>query len=162
MSTQHNVQFYAGVLAGLTAGISSGLHNAIIGSYQNQQPHSWSLLTLYTGICGLFISLLTPLFDEEQRIVSPLITEISTGDWLKLSSVGIAALLGYCVKIKALQITDPTVVSCIRASEIVMAFTLEITALGQTPSMVEVAGSVLVVVSILCIAGERPGAEKAS
>ena len=89
-----------------------------------------------------------------------MVTDISPLDWLKLISVGMTALLAFCAKVRALQTTDPTVVSCVRASEIVMAFVLQVVAMGQSASVVEVSGSLLVMVSIVCITRERRGEEK--
>ena len=89
-----------------------------------------------------------------------MVADISPLDWIKLSSVGMIALLGFCAKVRALQTTDPTVVSCIRAAEIVMAFALQVVAMGQSASVVEVSGSLLIMVSIICIARERHGEEK--
>ena len=84
-STLHFVgieMYYLGVGMALLISISDAAHKIIVGYlYGNKSTNSTLLTTYYAGYGGIVVGLVAAIFDENQRILSPKITNLSSLYW---------------------------------------------------------------------------------
>ena len=147
--TSNSTEYYIGAILGISTAFVDGLVNISINFCTEINP---LVLLWWSGIGGLFVSLMAFTFDTKARILTASISIISYGDWSAYFIMAIIGLLAYFCMTKSLQMIDPTVVSFIRSLEIVLAFLVQILIMNQIPNYLAVIGAVLVLVSVGSIA----------
>lgn len=150
MSAQfHNPLYYIGVAIALSSAIADGFLNVAINLCQQVPP---LVLLWWTGLGGIFVSLISFTFDEKARILSPDIVDISYQDWLAYILMALAGIGAYFCMTKSLQTIDPTVVAFVRALEIVFAYIIQIGIMQQMPALLSIVGASLVLLSVFAMA----------
>ena len=147
--TSNSTEYYIGAILGISTAFVDGLVNISINFCTEINP---LVLLWWSGIGGLFVSLVAFTFDSKARILTTTVTMISYGDWMAYVGMAIIGLLAYFCMTKSLQMIDPTVVSFIRSLEIVLAFLVQILVMNQIPNYLAVIGALLVLVSVGSIA----------
>ena len=94
------------------------------------------------------------IVDTEDKIV-PSFTEVTAEEWLTLLMLGGMGLVGFFALTRSLQLIPPTTVAVLRAMEIVLAYGVQAVVLGEVPNSLAIAGSSLVITSVVAFAAEN-------
>ena len=137
--------YYIGVIIALSAALAKGVLNICVNQCSKIKS---TVLMWWTGFGGIFISLIAFTFDKNARMLSTEIFEVSYTEWLLLFGLAISGLIGYFCMTKSLQMIDPTCVAFVRSLEIIFGYIVQITILGQIPSVLSLSGAILVFMAV--------------
>ena len=73
---------------------------------------------------------------------------IPIADWLAYSFMSMAGIIAYFCMTKSLQMIDPTVVSFVRALEIIVAYVAQYAIMEEVPTSLSIVGAALVLMSV--------------
>ena len=141
----HTKLYYIGVIVAMSAAMLKGVLNISVNQCAKIKS---SVLMWWTGLGGIFVSLIAFTFDANARMLSNRVLEVTLTEWLLYSGLAITGLIGYFCMTKSLQMIDPTCVAFVRSLEIIFGYIVQITILGQIPSVLSLSGAVLVFVSV--------------
>ena len=141
----HTKLYYIGVIVAMSAAMLKGVLNISVNQCAKIKS---SVLMWWTGLGGIFVSLTAFTFDANARMLSDRVLEVTLTEWLLYSGLAITGLIGYFCMTKSLQMIDPTCVAFVRSLEIIFGYIVQITILGQIPSVLSLSGAVLVFVSV--------------
>ena len=144
----HNKWYYIGAIIALSSAMCDGFLNITINYCQQVESF---VLMWWAAIGGLIFSLIGFTFDTNARMLSPFIVNISYQEWLGYVGIAFSGIIGYFCMTKSLQMVDPTVVSFIRALEIVFGYFFQAFFMMQIPTVLSITGACLVLISVLCI-----------
>ena len=137
--------YYIGVIIALSAALAKGVLNICVNKCSKIKS---TVLMWWTGFGGIFVSLIAFTFDKNARMLSTEIFEVSYTEWLLLFGLAISGLIGYFCMTKSLQMIDPTCVAFVRSLEIIFGYIVQITTLGQIPSVLSLSGAILVFMAV--------------
>ena len=137
--------YYIGVIIALSAALAKGVLNICVNKCSKIKS---TVLMWWTGFGGIFVSLIAFTFDKNARMLSTEIFEVSYTEWLLLFGLAISGLIGYFCMTKSLQMIDPTCVAFVRSLEIIFGYIVQITILGQIPSVLSLSGAILVFMAV--------------
>ena len=133
----------------LSSTIFTGLINVTINFCKDIKS---LVLLWWSGVGSLVVGLISSTFDKECRIFSPQNADISYVTWLTYFGIAIAGIIAYFFMTKALQMIDPTVVAFVRALEIVLEYTIQVSFMHQVPGVLSIVGALLVMISVFGMA----------
>ena len=141
----HHDLYYVGVALAFGCALADGFLNISIHfcSEINSNVLMW-----WSGFGGFMLALLAFTFDGNARMLGPDIFEIPTANWLAYTSMSISGIFAYFCMTKSLQMIDPTVVSFVRALEIVVAYVAQYVVMEEVPEMLSLIGAALVLISV--------------
>ena len=146
--------YYIGATAALIAMFSvAGTRTLIKFLLKNKSTKSFALLLCYRNFANLIVAMVLPAFGGNQRILFPSV-DVKMYDiwqWLGIVAVTIIGFIHYVTRYMAVKLISPTLVSFIRASEIVLAYVIQLVILGTKPYVTSLIGSGLVVVACIAI-----------
>ena len=145
----HDATFFIGCGISILGSICSGLHAAVVSNYLGGQAPEG--LALAQAVASLPITMIATMFDRQSKIMTHAIILVTVQEWSVLVLMAVVALAGFGVTLAALQLTDPTVVSSVSASEIVLAFLAQIFVLGREAQVLELCGAFIVFLMVLLI-----------
>ena len=120
---------------------------------KNKSTKSFAVLLCYRNFANLIVAMVLPAFGGNQRILFPSV-DVKMYDiwqWLGIVAVTIIGFIHYVTRYMAVKLISPTLVSFIRASEIVLAYVIQLVILGTKPYVTSLIGSGLVVVACIAI-----------
>lgn len=148
-----NYMFYLGV--GLVVGASFffGLLSIIIKKLSNSNVH-WSVTTIYSAyygiLVGLPISILMYVLGYSHQNLKDEIPQIPMQFFYSVLA-GIFGLLGTIFVNKALDNEDPTKVSIVKTSDVLIAFVLQLFILNVTVDMLSITGSAAILLGTFTV-----------
>ena len=137
--------YYIGVIIALSAALAKGVLNICVNQCAKIKS---TVLMWWTGFGGFFVSLIAFTFDKNARMLSTQIFEITYTEWLLLLGISLSGLTGYFCMTKSLQKIDPTCVAFVRSLEIIFGYIVQITILGQIPTVLSLSGAILVFIAV--------------
>ena len=149
--------YYIGAILGVSTAALDGLVNISISFCA--EIHSLVLLW-WSGLGGFLVALITLTFHHEAKILTLEFNQVPYDHWIAYSSQAFLGLLAYFCMTKSLQMIDPTVVSFIRALEIILAYAVQALVLHQVPDYLAGIGAGLVVFSVAAIAWQDISVKK--
>lgn len=150
----HDATYFLGAGLALMGAILAGVYSVIISGPLRDIKASVSIF--YVGLMTFFIAIFGTELDDKQRIFSPFIGEISLTEWGSLFLIAALGVAAYFCVTSSLQLIEPTIVSVLRALEIVFGFAIQTFIMGQKPSQLSAFGAALVLISVIMISLERP------
>ena len=78
----------------------------------------------------------------------PDIVNIPLADWLAYSFMSMGGIVAYFCMTRSLQMIDPTVVSFVRALEIIVAYVAQYVIMEEVPTLLSIVGAALVLLSV--------------
>ena len=112
-------------------------------------------LLFYIAIAGVFVSLLTCVYHKDGLLSS----NILKLNWFKLVLliiIGFSGIMAYYCLVECVHYIDPVVASAIRSLEIVFGFIAQTILRNTMPEWISVLGAVVVMMSVIMIALEKP------
>jgi len=144
--------YYIGVVLAVGAAVTGAASNVIVAKIE--QVSSTAIVT-YSGVGGVVLAMgYGILVDTEDKIVTNF-TEVTAEEWLTLLMLGGMGLVGFFALTRSLQLIPPTTVAVLRAMEIVLAYGVQAAVLGEVPNSLAIAGSSLVITSVVAFAAEN-------
>jgi len=144
--------YYMGVVLAVGAAVTGAASNVIVAKIE--QISSTAIVT-YSGVGGVVLALgYGVLVDPEDKIV-PNFAMVTAEEWLTLLMLGGMGLVGFFALTRSLQLIPPTTVAVLRAMEIVLAYGVQAVVLGEVPNSLAIAGSSLVITSVVAFAAEN-------
>ena len=137
--------YYIGVALAFGCALADGFLNISIHFCAEINSN---VLMWWSGVGGFVLSLLAFTFDTNARMLGPDIVEIPLANWLAYTSMSISGIIAYFCMTKSLQMIDPTVVSFVRALEIIVAYVAQYVVMEEVPEMLSIVGAALVLVSV--------------
>lgn len=148
----HDLHYYLGALLAVSGAVICSFNNVCVsGSLKHINS---MVLVGYVGAASFVISIVCTSFDKKQRIFSSHIVDIAAGEWALILGMSILGIFAYFSVTKALQLIDPTVVSVLRSTEILLGFFVQVAIMHQIPDAFAVVGASIVFLSIIMIALE--------
>ena len=149
--TKDNDNYYFGASMAFASSISGGFHYVIVGRlFKNSTSNSALLLAFYGGFGGLLILLPAAYLDDNQRILSRNILNISGRMWVELCTIAVLGLIGFVTVNVSIQHIKPLYVSFVGVSEIVLAYIAQIVVFSLVPNLFGIIGSIIVVL-VVCV-----------
>jgi len=114
----------------------------------DRKQNSTHWIILFAGCGGFLVSLLSSCLDTNHLVMSLNIGTITVRDWtgiLTISLLGVSALV---LLNKSISMSNPVIVSFIRVLDIVVSYLLQISVFHDTPSVLAVSGSSLVILAV--------------
>ena len=143
--------YYIGVAVALVSTVFDGFLNIAINVCKEMPS---LVLLWWAGVGGLVVGAVGYAFDENAKIFTLAVVEISYVEWLAYAGVAFGGIAAYFCMTKSLQMVDPTVVAFVRATEIVIAYIVQVTFMHQVPAGLSIIGAALVLTSVFAIAGQ--------
>eukprot|EP00092_Neocalanus_flemingeri_P092572 GFUD01117532.1.p1 GENE.GFUD01117532.1~~GFUD01117532.1.p1 ORF type:complete len:452 (-),score=77.33 GFUD01117532.1:54-1409(-) len=144
--------YYIGVLLAVGAALTGSASNVIVAKCE--QMSSTAICT-YSGVGGVVLAVAYGvLVDTEDKIIPSIVT-VTAEEWLTLLMLGGMGLVGFFALTRSLHLIPPTTVAVLRALEIVLAYGVQAVVLGEVPDSLAMAGSSLVIVSVVAFAAEN-------
>jgi len=144
--------YYIGVLLAVGAAVSGAASNVIVAKVEQL---STTALVTYSGVGGVVLALAYGVLgDSEDKIITDFAL-VSAEEWLTLLMLGGMGLVGFFCLTRSLQLIPPTTVAVVRAMEIVLAYGVQAAVLGEVPNSLALAGSSLVIISVVAFAAEN-------
>ena len=137
--------YYIGVIIALSAALAKGVLNICVNKCSKIKS---TVLMWWTGFGGIIVSLIAFTFDKDARMLSTEIFQVTYTEWLLLFGLAISGLIGYFCMTKSLQMIDPTCVAFVRSLEIIFGYIVQITILGQIPSILSLSGAIIVFIAV--------------
>eukprot|EP00094_Tigriopus_californicus_P007511 TCALIF_07231-PA protein Name:"Similar to SLC35G1 Solute carrier family 35 member G1 (Homo sapiens)" AED:0.22 eAED:0.23 QI:0/0/0/0.66/1/1/3/0/777 len=150
----HDSTYYLGAGLALMGSILAGVYSVVISGPLRDIKASVSIF--YVGLMTFFIAIFGTELDDKQRIFSPHIGEITLAEWGALFLIAALGVAAYFCVTSSLQLIEPTIVSVLRALEIVFGFVIQTFIMGHQPSELSAFGAALVLISVIMISLERP------
>ena len=146
--------YYIGAIAALVAMFSvAGTRTVIKFLLMNNSTKSFAVLLCYRNLANLIVAMILPAFVGNQRILFPSV-DVKMYDirqWLGIVAVTLIGFIHYATRYMAIKLISPTLISFIRASEIVLAYIIQLAILGTKPYATSLIGSGLVMVACIAI-----------
>ena len=116
--------------------------------------HRWKkssthLLTFYAGLFGLLVSFSACLFEKSQ-ILSDQFSMINPLTWCTYLAIAVSGVLNVWLVNKAISLASPVLISFVRSSVIIIAYSIQILFFHESPSALGIIGSTCVTAAI-CI-----------
>jgi len=151
-SVSEDCGYNIGVLLAVGAAVTGSASNVIVAMCEDMS--SIAMVT-YSGVGGVVLAVAYGvLVDPEDKIV-PSFTMVTADEWLTLLMLGVMGLVGFFALTRSLQLIPPTTVAVLRAMEIVLAYGVQAVVLGEVPDRMAIAGSSLVILSVVAFATEN-------
>jgi len=147
----HSGLFYVGVILASTGCVTGGLMDVLIAKCQGV---STAVLVCWSAICGLVITILSSLIMSNSRILSSNIVSISLSDWIILILLAISGLFAFSTLTHALKLISPNLVASLRSLELVLAYSVQVLWLGESPDTWSCLGGGLIFVGVLVLAAQ--------
>ncbi|TRY67306.1 hypothetical protein TCAL_07230 [Tigriopus californicus] len=148
----HDLYYYMGALLAVSGAIICSFNNVCVSG---TLKHINSMVLVgYVGAASFVISIMCTSFDKKQRIFSTQIVDIAAWEWALIIGMSILGIFAYFSVTKALQLIDPTVVSVLRSTEILLGFFIQVVFMHQLPDAFAIVGASIVFLSIIMIALE--------
>ena len=138
-------KYYIGVALALGSAIADGFVNVAINFCQGVES---LVLLWWTGISGFFISIIAYSFDPNARMFGSLVNEITSTEWIAYFMIAFSGIMAYYCMTKSLQMIDPTVVAFIRSLEIILAYIVQFSVIGDEPNVLSLIGAGLVLICV--------------
>jgi len=119
--TQFENLYFVGAGLALGSAVTGAASNVLIAKCHQV---SSSVMVFYSGVGGVFLSILSGFSDPSNRILFH-ITTITTSQWVVLGVLGVAGVLGYFCLTRSLQLIPPTTVAVLRAMEIIISYLIQ-------------------------------------
>jgi len=148
----HEGLYYVGVLMAVTGCITGGFMDVFISKCQGV---STSVLVNWSSISGLLIILLSSQALSDCNILSSNIVNISLTVWLILIGLAFSGLLAFTFMTAALKLIPPSIVSSLRTSELVVAYTVQTLITGLSPDPWSMGGGCLILTGVILLALEN-------
>jgi len=143
--------YYLGVLMAVCTAMFGALNNVVIARCEKV---SSKVMVFYAGLGGVIIAFICSYFDEENKIIYN-ISAISGNQWLILTAMGSAGIIGHFCMTRSLRLIPPTTVAVLRAKEIILAYVAQAALMGEIPNAISISGSSLVMLSVVAFALEE-------
>eukprot|EP00092_Neocalanus_flemingeri_P037038 GFUD01040321.1.p1 GENE.GFUD01040321.1~~GFUD01040321.1.p1 ORF type:complete len:483 (+),score=79.24 GFUD01040321.1:79-1449(+) len=144
--------YYIGVLLAVGAALTGSASNVIVAKCEKI---STTAICTYSGVGGVVLAVAYGvLVDTEDKII-PSVATVTAEEWLTLLMLGGMGLVGFFALTRSLHLIPPTTVAVLRALEIVLAYGVQAVVLGEVPDSLAMAGSSLVIVSVVAFAAEN-------
>ena len=114
--------YYLGVLMAVCTAMFGALNNVVIARCEKV---SSKVMVFYAGLGGVIIAFICSYFDEENKIIYN-ISAISGNQWLILTAMGSAGIIGHFCMTRSLRLIPPTTVAVLRAKEIILAYVAQV------------------------------------
>jgi len=144
--------YYMGVVLAVGAAVTGAASNVIVAKIE--QVSSTAIVT-YSGVGGVVLALAYGVIVDTEDMIVPSFTEVTAEEWLSLLMLGGMGLVGFFALTRSLQLIPPTTVAVLRAMEIVLAYGVQAVVLGEVPNSLAIAGSSLVITSVVAFAAEN-------
>jgi len=144
--------YYIGVVLAVGAAVTGAASNVIVAKIE--QVSSTAIVT-YSGVGGVVLALAYGVIVDTEDMIVPSFTEVTAEEWLSLLMLGGMGLVGFFALTRSLQLIPPTTVAVLRAMEIVLAYGVQAVVLGEVPNSLAIAGSSLVITSVVAFAAEN-------
>jgi len=150
-SKEHDKMYFMGVALCLYAAIAGSVTNVLAIKCRMLRVSS-SFLMLISGASSLVLSLVSSPILSNRLITSPLSLSSTAAGMLPVISV--LTILAYWSITIALSITrNPTLISMLRSTEILISLVTEAIYWQQKPGVLSISGSILVSMCVLAMAG---------
>ena len=160
-NSKESNKYYFGASMAFVSSIAGGFHYVIVGRlFKNSTTSSALLLTFYKGFGGLFILVPAAYLDDNQRILSTNIVNISGRTWAILCTNAILGLIGFVTVDVSIQYIQPVYVNFVGVLEIVLAYIAQILVFSMVPNLFGIIGSIMVVLAICALPLEAMVLEK--
>jgi len=147
---KHAYLYYVGVALACAACCTGGLMNVLIAMCQSV---STPVLVNWSAISGLILAISFSLaLPTGSQILSADIVNITREDWIILTGLGLSGLLAFTSLTQALKFISPSLVASIRATELVLAYTIQALLTGESPDLMSCAGGTIIVTGVLVLA----------
>ncbi|XP_023342131.1 solute carrier family 35 member G1 isoform X2 [Eurytemora carolleeae] len=152
----HDTAYWTGAGFAMAAVLCGTFHNITVPACKDIKS---TVLVLYVGLMAIVISAVGAQFEYLDSKMATgkakgQISEIELEMWGILFGLAISGMIAYLSLTRALQIVSPTIVSSLRALEIVFAYIAESLIFSILPSALSVVGGGIVVFSVVGIALE--------
>ncbi|XP_023342119.1 solute carrier family 35 member G1 isoform X2 [Eurytemora carolleeae] len=147
----HDTTYWTGAGFAMAAVLTGTFHNITVPACKNVAS---TVLVLYVGVLAILISAISAQFNSQCMIATGFIAEVQLEMWGVLFGLAISGMIAYLSLTRALQLVSPTIVSSLRALEIVFAYVAESLILFVLPSLLSALGASLVVLGVVGIALE--------
>jgi drug/metabolite transporter (DMT)-like permease len=161
LPTKENGKYYFGASMAFASSIAGGFHYVIVGRLlRNSTTNSALLLAFYGGFGGLLVLLPVVYLDDNQRIFSTNIVNISGQTWAELSAIAVLGLIGFVTINVSMKHIKPIYVSFVSVSEIVLAYIAQIVVFSMVPNVFGIVGSLIVILAVCALPLETIISEK--
>ena len=144
----HSKMYYIGAIIAIVAALMDGIISVSISWCAEVKTY---VLLWWGGLGGFLAVLISFTTDENTMVLSPKIVEIPLSHWLAFGLISIGGIIGFFCMTKSLQLIDPTLVTFLRALEIILGYGLQIVIMGQVPSIISISGGLIVVFSVIAM-----------
>lgn len=148
----HDFHYYMGALLAVLSAVLASFNSVCVSGTLKHVDSM--VLVSYVGAASFFIAVVCTIFDLNQRIFSIQIVDIAAWEWGLIFGMAILGIFAYFSITKALQLIDPTIVSVLRSTEILLGFFVQVVIMNQIPNTFAIVGASLVFLSIIMIALE--------
>ena len=152
--TAYESKYYWGVGFGLGAAIFAGINYVLVSAIKND-VHSLVLLW-YTGLIQILIAVIAAFYDDKGLLLTPNILDIPPKIWIAMSIISVLGILAFFTNTEACKKIEPSLVSFVRALEIVFAMVADFLYFQHLPDYLSFIGSGLVVFSVFAKGLEEP------
>lgn len=140
--------FLIGIVFGLIGATSRAAHYCTCKLIYDQKQNSTHWIVLFAGCGGFLVSLLSSCLDTKHLILSLDIGTISVQDWMGILTISLLGVSALVLLNKSLSMCSPVIVSFIRVLDIVVSYVLQISVFHDTPNILAVIGSSLIILSV--------------
>ena len=152
MISSRSKYYYVGVTAALICMVGSAIFRVLTKTLiSNKSTNSFGLLLFYTSLANVVFAFILPSCGGNQRILFPSIdvAKYEIWQWVGIFVVPIIGGTHWWMRIKAMRLISPTIVSFIRTSEIIIAYVIQLTILETKPYSTSLIGSGLIVIACI-------------
>ena len=152
MSSSRFKYYYVGVTAALICILAGAILRILTKTLvSNKSTNSFGLLLFYASLANLVFALILPAFGGSQRILFPAVDveKYEIWQWVGIFVVAIIGVPYWWMRVKAIRLISPTIVSFIHTSEIIVAYVIQLTILETKAYATSLIGSGLIVIACI-------------
>ena len=147
--------YYIGAVMGLVAACARSAHYVTCSILYQNTATSTVRMILYAGLGGFGVSLVSASLDTKHLILSSEISSISMSTWLGILAVAVLGVCAIFMLNQAIALSNPILVSFVRVFDIVVSYLIQIIFLHDTPAVMGIVGSSLVVAAVSLLGFEQ-------
>ena len=154
LSSTRSKYYYFGVAAALICMVDSAIFRILMKTLvSNKSTNSFGLQLFCTSLANLVFALILPAVGGNQRILFPSadVAKYEMWQWVGIFVVAIISVNYAWMRVKAIRLISPTLVSFIRTLEIIIAYVIQVTILQTKPYATSLIGSGLIVIACIAV-----------
>ena len=145
---------------GVVAASARSSHYVTCSVLYKATSSSTNQMILFAGFGGFFISFVSSFLDSNHLILSSRIISICLMDWLGLLAVALLGVSAIFMLNFAIELSNPVLVSFVRVFDIVVSYGVQVIVLKDSPGILGIFGSTLVITSVSLLSFESSFIDK--